>query len=189
VRHGNFGRRGGGTSQDYEDFGTFRDGQRRGHGRGGDFGPRLLNRGELRLLLLKLLETGPRHGYELIKGIKARSAGAYAPSPGILYPTLASLAEAGAISATADGMRKLFSLNESGRTEVAGKAEELDALLARLEETGKTRAATESGPVRRAMDNLGQVLSEATSREELDRDVQHEIAAILDDAARRIERL
>ncbi len=185
----NFEKRGGGR-REKGGFGGERGGLHRGgHRGGGRFRARLLNRGELRALLLKLLEGGAQHGYELIKQIEARTGGAYAPSPGVLYPTLAMLEDAGLISAASDGGRKQFALTDTGRAEIAEKAEELDALLLRLEEEGKTRATTESGPVRRAMDNLGQVLRELASRAELDREAQHTVADILDDAARRIERL
>ena len=160
-----------------------RHGGNRGNGR------RLLHRGELRLLLLKMLEVGPRHGYELIKDIEAQAGGAYAPSPGILYPTLALLEDMGAIAAEADGTRKQFALTDTGRTELSENADRIEELLERLENVGKTQASTESGPVRRAMDNLRQVLASKTDGEPLGKEAQHDIADILDDAARRIERL
>ena len=38
--------------------------------------------GALRLYLLALLESGPKHGYELIKALKERFGGTYSPSAG-----------------------------------------------------------------------------------------------------------
>ena len=40
------------------------------------------NRGELRLVLLKLIADEPRHGYDLIRAIEDMTGGEYAPSPG-----------------------------------------------------------------------------------------------------------
>jgi DNA-binding PadR family transcriptional regulator len=54
--------------------------------------------GELRLVLLKLIADEPRHGYELIKAIEDLTGGDYAPSPGIVYPTLTMLEDMGLIS-------------------------------------------------------------------------------------------
>jgi DNA-binding PadR family transcriptional regulator len=159
---------------------------RPGHGMGGR---RLLHRGDLRLLVLKLLEAGPRHGYELIEDVEALAGGAYAPSPGILYPTLALLEDMGAIAAMTDGARKQFTLTETGRTEIAASAAQIAEITTRLESLGKTQSTTETGPVRRAMDNLRQVLAGKASGELLARESQHDIADILDEAARRIERL
>ena len=54
--------------------------------------------GELRLVLLKLIADEPRHGYELIKAIEEMTGGEYAPSPGIVYPTLTMLEDMGLIA-------------------------------------------------------------------------------------------
>lgn len=37
--------------------------------------------GELRLVILLLMENEPRHGYDLIREIETRTGGGYAPSP------------------------------------------------------------------------------------------------------------
>src|SRR5947207_2449614 len=49
---------------------------------------RMLAQGDLRLVALALIAEQPRHGYEIIKLLEDRTAGWYAPSPGIVYPTL-----------------------------------------------------------------------------------------------------
>jgi hypothetical protein len=83
----------------------------RGSGRGAG---RVLDAAELRLVLLKLIWNEPRHGYELIKAIEALSGGAYAPSPGMVYPTLTLLADQGLVDETADGSRKRFTITAAG---------------------------------------------------------------------------
>src|SRR5690606_25340682 len=71
------------------------------HGRAGMGGRggrrRLFDGGELRLVLLKLIGDQPRHGYDLIREIEDKTGGAYAPSPGVIYPTLTLLADMGLI--------------------------------------------------------------------------------------------
>ena len=74
------------------------------------FGP-----GELRLVLLALIEQEPRHGYDLIKAIEATFGGAYAPSPGVVYPNLSMLADEGLIVGFEQGGKQVFSLTEAGR--------------------------------------------------------------------------
>ena len=65
-------------------------------GRGGGRGRRgMFGREELRLLLLSLISEEARHGYDLIKVLEERSGGHYAPSPGVIYPSLALLADEG----------------------------------------------------------------------------------------------
>ena len=58
---------------------------------------RMFESGELRLVLLKLIADEPRHGYDLIRAIEDLTGGEYAPSPGIVYPTLTLLQDMGLI--------------------------------------------------------------------------------------------
>lgn len=61
---------------------------------------RELKRGSAELLILALLEARPRHGYELSKLIKARSAGQLTFHIDSLYPLLYRLEERGWIKGT-----------------------------------------------------------------------------------------
>jgi DNA-binding PadR family transcriptional regulator len=158
-------------------------------GRGGGRGRRMFDGSELRLILLKLIEEQPRHGYDLIREIEERSGGAYAPSPGVIYPTLTMLDDMGQVEAKAEGARKAFAITEAGTTELQEKQAEVEALFKRLAELGEQRARTSGGPIRRAMGNLRAVLQERLGGSEVDPETLHEIAAILDEAARKIERL
>ena len=47
---------------------------------------RVFEQGDLKYVILRLLAEKPRHGYEIIKELEDRFGGAYAPSPGTLYP-------------------------------------------------------------------------------------------------------
>ena len=160
-------------------------------GRGGRGGRRRMFDGnELRLVLLRLIADQPRHGYDLIKEIEERSGGAYAPSPGVVYPTLTMLADMGLTEEQqSEGARKLFAATEAGLAELEAKAEEVAALLARLAELGEERERTSGGVIRRAMGNLRSALGERLSQSDVDDETLHAIADILDEATRRIERL
>lgn len=158
--------------------------------RGGGGRRRMFDSSELRLVLLKLIGDQPRHGYDLIREIEGLSGGAYVPSPGVIYPTLTLLADMGHVDeAKGDGARKLFAITAEGTAHLAEKAIEVEALLARLAELAARREKTEGGPVRRAMMNLRQVLQQRLTADEVSPDTLHEVAAILDAAAQKIERL
>src|SRR5438105_1069433 len=88
------------------------------HGRGGGDlmrAGRMLVQGDLRLLALALIAEQPRHGYEIIKVLEEKTSGWYSPSPGIVYPTLTYLEEAGYITGQTEGSKKLYSITEEGR--------------------------------------------------------------------------
>ncbi len=151
---------------------------------------RVFDSGELRLVLLKLIADQPRHGYDLIREIEALSGGAYAPSPGVIYPTITLLADMGLIEESkGDGARKLFAITGDGRAHLAERSAEVAQLLALLAELATRREKTEGGPVRRAMMNLRQVLHQRLAADGVAPETLHEVAAILDAAAQKIERL
>ena len=90
--------------------------------------PPIFSHGRLRLYLLKLLEGGPKHGYELMRLLQERFQGLYAPSAGSIYPRLAKLEEEGLVSRVAEGNRMAYTLTEAGRAELTARADELEAL-------------------------------------------------------------
>jgi len=159
-------------------------------GREGGRGRRMFDGGELRLILLKLIEEQPRHGYDLIREIEERSGGAYAPSPGVVYPTLTLLGDMELIEEQkTEGAKKQFGITTAGQAHLTEREAEVEALFARLAEMGDRQARTSGGPIRRAMHNLRSVLQERLSSSEVNSDTLHEVAAILDEAAQKIERL
>ena len=76
-------------------------------------------KGEVRAAVLALLAERPMHGYQIIREIEERSGGSWKPSAGSVYPTLQLLADEGTISAEESNGRKIYSLTEAGREEVA----------------------------------------------------------------------
>ena len=143
------------------------------------FGP-----GELRLLLLLLLDEQDRHGYELIKAIEELAGGDYAPSPGVVYPTLALLVDEGMITEVpGEGARKAFTMTDVGRAELAAKLEEAEAVVKRLGDVGKARAEGLEAEL-----TLKPALRH-TAGGGIAPEIGHQIADILDEAARKIERL
>jgi DNA-binding PadR family transcriptional regulator len=88
----------------------------------------------LRLVLLALIEDKPRHGYELIKELEQKFGGAYAPSPGSVYPTLTLLEELGHVVAkSSEGTKRLFSITAEGSQFLHDNASALKSALARME--------------------------------------------------------
>lgn len=187
---------GGGLGEGHGDrhgFGFgFGRGDRHGGGGGGGGGRRgrMFDGGELRLVLLALLADQPRHGYDLIREIEERTGGSYAPSPGVVYPTLTMLDELGHIDEVKEeGARKRFAITDAGRQHLAEKQEEVEGLLARLSQLGETQGRSGAGPIKRSMVGLHMALREALASGRGRDDMVHDIAAILDEAARKIERL
>jgi DNA-binding PadR family transcriptional regulator len=90
----------------------------------------VFSHGRLRLYLLKLLNEGPRHGYELIRLLENRFHGLYAPSAGTIYPRLQRMEADGLITHTAEGGRKVYEITLAGFAELQRRARELESLEA-----------------------------------------------------------
>ena len=159
-------------------------------GRRGRRARRMFEGGELRLVLLKLIADEPRHGYDLIRAIEELTGGEYAPSPGVVYPTLTLLQDMGLIEeAAVEGPRKPFQITNEGRSHLDERTEEVEALIERLADLKPSRSDMSGPAIGRAVRNLMTALSHRVGRDGLDDELLHEIAAILDDAAQRIERV
>ncbi|OLP56756.1 hypothetical protein BJF92_11810 [Rhizobium rhizosphaerae] len=115
----------------------------RGHGDEGGRFTRLLGQGDLRLLVLLMIEKEPSHGYEIIRQIEAMTGGAYAPSPGVVYPTLTFLEEAGHASAQEDGNKKRFAITDDGKAHLDEHRQRAQELLERLKMAGEHREKRE----------------------------------------------
>jgi len=107
--------------------------------------PPVFAHGALRLYLLALLESGPKHGYELIKALSERFGGTYSPSAGTIYPRLGKLEEEGLVATRTEGRRTNYSITPAGLTELNRRRDELAGVENDI-----------SASVRRLADNLRQ---------------------------------
>jgi len=157
-------------------------GARHGRHRG-----RLFDYGELRLLLLAMIAERPRHGYELIKEIGDRFGGAYVPSPGVVYPTLAWLDDMGyaAIDPEPSG-RKLYRITPEGEAFLSANRAAADDLLARI---SAERPAGYMLPesVLHAMKRLKHAMRMRLHSGPIDEVAAERITAALDAATRSLE--
>ena len=122
--------------------------------------PRMIGHGDLRLLLLALLEPQPRHGYELIQLVGEIFHGQYQPSPGALYPSLSGLQDEGLVAVRRQGARRLHALTAAGRDYIDTHAHLL--AQARLRTEASARALAKAGlpaPVRSGMGALKRALA------------------------------
>jgi DNA-binding PadR family transcriptional regulator len=140
FRHiGGRGARGGGRHRRHG-FGPFAGGFADGTGMGGGGfrTGRKLGATDLQIVILALLKERARHGYEIIKALEERSGGFYVPSPGMVYPALTYLEEAGEAAVfETEGAKKLYRLTETGETRLKNDEAIADAILGQLERMGR----------------------------------------------------
>ncbi|MFJ3975589.1 helix-turn-helix transcriptional regulator [Streptomyces sp. NPDC090021] len=116
--------------------------------------PPVFAHGRLRLYLLKLLDEAPRHGYEVIRLLEERFQGLYAPSAGTVYPRLSKLEAEGLVTYATEGGRKVYSITEAGRAELADRSGELADLELEIRDSVTELAAEIRSDVRGAAGDL-----------------------------------
>lgn len=126
--------------------------------------PQVFAHGQLRLYLLGLLESGPRHGYELITALSDRFGGTYRPSPGTIYPRLARLEEEGLVRRVDDGRKGTYTLTEAGMRELRERSADLAALEEGIAESVRSLAAQVRDDVRGSMAGLRADLAAAAQQ-------------------------
>jgi DNA-binding PadR family transcriptional regulator len=150
---------------------------------------RMFEGGELRLVLLKLIADEPRHGYQLIRAIEDLTEGDYAPSPGVVYPTLAMLEDMGLIrERKSKDTKKVFEATDEGRVHLEENEDEVEELFEKLEGHGRTRRHGQRPEIGRAIGNLMTALRNRVAAEGWNDEILEEIVDVLDEAAQRIER-
>ena len=159
---------------------------RHGRGFGGDR-ERLFDSGELRLVILALLAEKPSYGYEIIKAIEERLSGGYAPSPGVVYPTLTLLEEEGyATVSSSEGNKKLYTVTDTGTEYLKTNQATVKAIFGRMEQAGKVFGRGRSPQIMRALMNLKFALKMRAGQGNLSPEQTRKIAEAIDAAARVI---
>ncbi len=92
---------------------------------------RWMQRGDARIIVLKALNERPMHGYEVIKEISEMFGGVYAPSAGMVYPTLQWLEDESLVnSSQEEGGKRVYRINDAGKKFLANGQQTLKRLLA-----------------------------------------------------------
>ncbi|MFF8310400.1 helix-turn-helix transcriptional regulator [Streptomyces lydicus] len=126
--------------------------------------PPVFAHGRLRLYLLKLLDEAPRHGYEIIRLLEERFQGLYAPSAGTVYPRLAKLEAEGLVTHATEGGRKVYSITDAGRSELADRGGELAELELEIRESVASLASDIRADVSGSARDLRREIREAAKQ-------------------------
>ena len=151
---------------------------------------RVFEHGDLKYVILRLLAEKPRHGYEIIKELEERFGGAYAPSPGTVYPTLTMLEDLRyARAMPEEGGRKIYEITDEGRKHLEEHSATVDDIFERIAKFVEGFFDAPMADLKRSMAALGRATFYVASRSPNDRERIGRISEILKRAAAEIERL
>ena len=162
-----------------------------GRRRGGPFrGGRMFEQGDLKYVILQLLDEKPRHGYEIIKALEERSGGTYSPSPGTVYPTLTMLEDMGyARATTEESGKKIYEITPEGKAYLAENRSTVNDIFDRIADFGSSFFGGPMMGVNHAFKELARATYSTAPRHSHDTERLSKIKAVLERAAREIEEL
>ncbi|MEP7343622.1 MAG: PadR family transcriptional regulator [Gemmatimonadaceae bacterium] len=160
-------------------------GKRRGF-RGG----RMFEQGDLKYVILKLLEEKPRHGYDIIKELEEKSGGAYAPSAGTVYPTLQLLEDLGYATMTPEeGGKRIFSITDTGREYLEQNKSAVEDLFDKLADVGASIVSDAVMDINRAFRDLAAAAYAPVRDYHKDTEFAAKVKEILDRTSKEIRDL
>lgn len=153
-------------------FGSAGGRNRHGFGRshhhgGGPFGrghfgppgrPHRFGRGDLKYVMLDMLQSGPRHGYDIIQELESRSHGFYSPSPGSVYPALQLLEDQGYVTSSQQDGKRVYAITDAGRNFLVERASTVDDVRARMAAGWGARSSPELRELMDEARQIGQIL-------------------------------
>jgi DNA-binding PadR family transcriptional regulator len=180
----------GGWGFDPDFMGWFGGGKRGGHGSGPFRRGRMFEQGDLKYVILQLLEEKPRHGYEIIKALEERFGGMYSPSAGTVYPTLTLLEDLGYAQVTVEeGGKKIYSITDEGRAYLAQNRSAVDDIFERISEFGSAFLSDAMMDVNRGMRDVAQAAYRGAPRIFRDKEAVAKIRETLQRAAKEIDEI
>lgn len=151
---------------------------------------RMFQQGDLKYVILRLLEEKPRHGYEIIKELEDRFGGAYSPSPGTVYPTLTMLEDLGYAKAMQDeGGRKVYQITPEGSAYLKEHSATVDSIFERIARFMEGFLDTPMMEVNSAFRRVARAAYGHASKNVNDRDKLQRIKEVLERAASELEQL
>jgi DNA-binding PadR family transcriptional regulator len=147
----------------------------------------MFDRGDLRYMILTLLDKQPMHGYEVMQALSREAAGLYTPSAGSVYPVLQLLQDQGyVISEDRDGKR-VYSITDTGRAFLKENSDRVDDVFEKISDYTSRFRGSEMRDLTRSFIKFAQVSFEEAVRGAGDTEKLDELKEILERATREME--
>ena len=157
----------------------------------GDAGPgfkwKFFDRGDLKFVILRLLEKKPMHGYEVMRALEEESGGCYRASAGSVYPTLQMLEDQGFVSSSEEGGKKVYRITEAGKDHLHKNSDVVDEISERVSDFTNRYFRTEMRDLGKTFSRFAQVAFERTVKWPGDPDVVQQIKEIIERATHDLE--
>ena len=160
-------------------------------GFGAEAGPgfkwKFFDRGDLKFVILRLLDRKPMHGYEVMRALEEESGGCYRASAGSVYPTLQMLEDQGFVASSEEDGKKIYRITEAGRKNLRENSDVVDEITERVSDFTNRYFRSEMRDLGRSFSRFAQVAFERTVKWPGDPDVVQQIKDIIERATHDLE--
>lgn len=150
---------------------------------------RRFGKGDLKYVILDLLNDRPAHGYEVMRSLEERFRGFYSPSPGSVYPTLQMLEDLGYVSSAQQDGKKVYSTTEEGRKFLAENRQSVEDIWDRAGGGWNPEVAAEMREVWHEVGGLGKRFASEMHEGRLDKEKLRRIREVISRSVREIEEI
>lgn len=157
----------------------FRSGPRRRH--------RVFRRGDLKYMVLGLLEEKPMHGYEVMQRLEEESGGYYTASPGSVYPVLQMLEDQDYVRGEQRDGKKVYHITDEGRAFLHEHRDRVEDVTDRVDDFASMFTGRGMGDLTRTFVRLGQVSLEKAMEAAGDREAVESLRSVLEGAIKEVE--
>ena len=115
-------------------------------------------KGDLKYVILDLIKTKSRYGYEIIRVLEERSHGFYTPSPGVIYPILQYIDELGYVSVKERDGKKVYTITDEGRKFLKERKDVADEIEKHMKRHWDPEKAEPMAEVTKNLAGMGKLL-------------------------------
>ncbi len=145
--------------------------------------------GDMKYVILRLLQDKPMHGYEVMKALEEQTHGCYRPSPGTVYPTLQWLDDEGLVKAEDREGKKVYVITDAGRQFLEENKSSVEDIFDRIDEMIDHLVGDPMPDVNRAVGRVVSQVYRSSWRLRKDAEKRQKIVEVLEDALKELETL
>lgn len=154
---------------------------------GSRFRGRFFDRGDLRYMVLALLEERPMHGYEVMQALEKEAHGWYTPSAGSVYPVLQLLEDQEYVTSEERDGKRVYSITAAGRAFLEDNRDRVEDVMDRVSAFTRRFTGSEMRDVTRSFVRFAQVSFEEAVKKSGDAEAMERLREILDRATKEME--
>jgi DNA-binding PadR family transcriptional regulator len=149
---------------------------------------RMFDRGDLRYMVLALLEERPMHGYEVMQALEKEAGGWYTPSPGSVYPVLQLLQDQGYVTSEERDGKRTYSITDAGRAFLEENRDRVEDVADRVSSFARRFTGPDMRDLTKSFVKFAQVSFEEAVKQSGDTDAMDRLREILERATREMEK-